>query len=526
MDKRTEKIYLGKARHNLKNPINAILGYSEMLIEDCEDLKIDHLIPDLEKIYNSGKDILKIIEDNFVDEKLNSKNSSISNIAKNTQISIRTPLNAIIGYSEMIIEDLESAHYKSFEPDLTKIIKSSNALEKEINNIINFNNLAYEVDESADSELRLVKDVLASIDPVEKTRNTKRILGKILAVDDNSNNTDILKKRLEKSGHRVKTANDGKKALSILLEDSNYDLILLDIVMPKMNGYDLLKFLKNDNRFYMIPVIMISSMDDIDSIYRCIELGADDYVTKPFDKSILDVRIISCIERKHLRDKEKLLLKKLEIEKAKSDELLLNILPENIADRLKKGDNLISDYHENITMIFIDIVNFTPQAAEIKANDLVGILNKVFKTYDELAIQCNIEKIKTIGDSYFAISQLGKDRISSAIDVIEFAKRVIQNTYDINNEITKIDLQVRIGINSGPVTTGVIGKNKFAFDLWGSSVNKASRLESTCPPGKIQISEETKILIGERYNTRIRKNMLMKGIGKINTYLLDWVYIY
>ena len=242
MDKRTEKIYLGKARHNLKNPINAILGYSEMLIEDCEDLKIDHLIPDLEKIYNSGKDILKIIEDNFVDEKLNSKNSSISNIAKNTQISIRTPLNAIIGYSEMIIEDLESAHYKSFEPDLTKIIKSSNALEKEINNIINFNNLAYEVDESADSELRLVKDVLASIDPVEKTRNTKRILGKILAVDDNSNNTDILKKRLEKSGHRVKTANDGKKALSILLEDSNYDLILLDIVMPKMNGYDLLKF--------------------------------------------------------------------------------------------------------------------------------------------------------------------------------------------------------------------------------------------------------------------------------------------
>ena len=124
-------------------------------------------------------------------------------------------------------------------------------------------------------------------------------------------------------------------------------------------------------------------------------------------------------------------------------------------------------------------------------------------------------------DSYFAINQLGKERILSAIDVIEFSKRVIQNTYNFNNEITKIDLQIRIGINSGSVTTGVIGKNKFAFDLWGSTINKASRLESTCPTGKIQISEETKILIGKRYNTKIRKNMLVKGIGKINTYLLD-----
>tara|TARA_B100001250_G_scaffold414502_1_gene453305 strand:- start:9146 stop:10708 length:1563 start_codon:yes stop_codon:yes gene_type:complete len=519
LDKRTEIIYLGKVRHNLKNPINAILGYSEMLIEDCEDFELTNLIPDLEKINHSGKSILKIIENNFKDEELNTKNSSISNIAENTQISIRIPLNDIIGYSEMIIEDLDLDHVKSFEPDLKKIIKSSRALEKEIENIIQFKNVdpAKNINKN---NLKLVEDVLASIKPISNKKNTKKVLGKVLAVDDNINNTDILKKRLEKTGHIVNTANDGEKALGLLIKDLDYDLILLDIVMPKMNGFDLLKVIKKDERLYQIPVIMISSMDDNDSIYRCIELGADDYVTKPFEKSILDARIISCIERKQLRDKEKLLLKELEVEKDKSDNLLLNILPQNIANRLKKGEKQISNYHDNITMIFIDIINFTPQAVKIGANQLVSILNKLFKSYDEIAIKSKVEKIKTIGDSYFAISKLGDDKITSAINIIEFAKQIMSDTENINKDITEMNIQIRIGIHSGPVTTGVIGKNKFAFDLWGASVNKASRLESTCPPGKIQISNETKELLGNKYNFKVRKGVFIKGIGRINTNIL------
>ena len=140
-------------------------------------------------------------------------------------------------------------------------------------------------------------------------------MGVILAVDDNKNNTDLLEKRLEKQGHKVYSANNGKDALLRLGMDRNeIDVILLDIVMPEMNGFEVLKYIKTDKRFFEIPVIMISSMDDTDSIYRCIENGADDYITKPFDKSILDARISSCIEKKHLRDKEKRLMKELEEE--------------------------------------------------------------------------------------------------------------------------------------------------------------------------------------------------------------------
>ena len=123
-----------------------------------------------------------------------------------------------------------------------------------------------------------------------------------------------------------------------------------------------LKFIKNDKRFHELPVIMISSMDDNDSIYRCIEAGADDYITKPFEKSILDARIASCMEKKKLRDKERKLMQELQEERDRSEHLLLNILPKEIAQRLKSGETDIADKHDDVSIIFCDIVNFTPQA--------------------------------------------------------------------------------------------------------------------------------------------------------------------
>ena len=396
MNNRTKKVYLAKARHNLKNPINAILGYSEMLIEDCEDYNLNEIIKDLEKIYNSGKLILENIEDNFSDIKINKSKMSISDIAKNTQISIRTPLNTIIGYSEMISENKNINVIKNFNSDINKIILSGKSLEKEIQTIINFKSDDLNTIKNTTSNLTMVKDVLDSIKPISNDSNIEHVIGNILAVDDNINNTDLLKKRLEKNGHSVTTANNGNDAITKLLNNVDYDLILLDIVMPEINGYEVLKYIKNDKRFHFIPVIMISSMDDIDSIYRCIELGADDYITKPFEKSILDARIMSCIEKKQLRDKEKILLTKVKKEKEKSDKLLLNILPKDIANRLKSGEKEIADSYNDITIIFTDIVNFTPQANDIPADKLVRILNNVVKSFDQLAITVPIKNVSSL----------------------------------------------------------------------------------------------------------------------------------
>tara|TARA_Y100000768_G_scaffold234837_1_gene177546 strand:- start:6 stop:794 length:789 start_codon:yes stop_codon:yes gene_type:complete len=261
-------------------------------------------------------------------------------------------------------------------------------------------------------------------------------------------------------------------------------------------------------------------MDDTDSIYRCIEAGADDYITKPFEKSILDARIESCMEKKKLRDKERLLMQELQEERDRSEHLLLNILPIDIAQRLKSGETDIADKHDNVSILFCDIVNFTPQAQKLNPNKLVKILNNIFKRFDDLSYKYSIEKIKTIGDSYFAVGGLNSDKTQSAINIIKLAKQFIKSIHNIDQNIPEMELKIRIGVHTGTIVAGVIGKNKFAYDLWGASVNMANRLETTCPPGNIQISEETKSLLGDNFSYQLQELTDIKGIGTLNTYLI------
>ena len=524
MDKRTEKAFLGKARHNLKNPVNAILGYSEMLIEDCEDEGLDHLISDIEKLQSSGKEILLSIDENFDDKVLNDPSKTIASIGKKMELAISTPLNTIIGYSALLIDEGEDVPIDNFSSDIEKIAESGRLLENELRTIIEFN--VEDIGGIRKQNLNLgnysmVQDVMESIEPLDKSDKMPEVVGTILAVDDNKNNTELLKKRLEKKGHTVFTSNDGREALiQLMTQEDGIDVILLDIVMPEMNGYEVLKFIKNDKRYHELPVIMISSMDDTDSIYRCIEIGADDYITKPFEKSILDARITSCIERKQLRDKEKILMLELQQERNKSEHLLLNILPADIAERLKSGETDIATKHDNITILFSDLVNFTPQAQDLSPNRVVHILNKIFKSFDDLAVKHNIEKIKTIGDSYFAVGGLQTDQIQAAKNVIEFSIEMLETISRIDKNTTEMELKIRIGVHTGPVVAGVIGKNKFAYDLWGASVNMANRLETTCPPGNIQISEYTKNILGDVYNYNLKEKTNIKGIGQVNTYII------
>ena len=245
MDKRTEKAFLGKARHNLKNPVNAILGYSEMLIEDCEDEGFDHLISDIDKLHQAGSEILKSIEEIFNDKALNDPDRSISSIAEEMEMALRTPLNTIIGYSELLLDESESVGIENFSSDINKITESGRMLENELSTIIDFDSDDIKGIRKQNlnlGNLSMVKDVMDSIVPLDKNDKKSIEVGNILVVDDNKNNTDLLDKRLSKKGHTVTSANNGKEALLRLKIDRNgFDVVLLDIVMPEMNGYEVLK---------------------------------------------------------------------------------------------------------------------------------------------------------------------------------------------------------------------------------------------------------------------------------------------
>lgn len=346
--------------------------------------------------------------------------------------------------------------------------------------------------------------------------------GNILVVDDNEMNRDLLSKRLRRQGLTVVLAEHGRQALDEVRSQS-FDLILLDIMMPELNGYEVLEQLKADPLLRHIPVIMISALDDIESVVRCIELGAEDYLFKPFNQTLLKARIGACLEKKRLRDQEQAYLKQLQEEQEKSERLLLNILPKAIADQLKQQQQTIAENFAEVTVMFADIVNFTELSARLSPTELVSLLNTIFSTFDRLAEHHQLEKIKTIGDAYLVVGGLPVPRPDHAEAIAEMALDMQKAIADLNFSELNLNkpLTMRIGINTGPVGAGVIGTTKFTYDLWGDTVNTASRMESLGVSGQIQVTADTYERLKDRYLFQKRGAIEVKGKGEMTTYLLE-----
>jgi class 3 adenylate cyclase len=340
----------------------------------------------------------------------------------------------------------------------------------------------------------------------------------VLIVDDNEVNRDLLARRITREGYRVMLASNGFEALE-MMRSQPLDLVLLDIMMPQMNGYQVLEAVKADQTLRYIPMIMISAVNDIESVVRCIELGAEDYLSKPFNPVLLRARINACLEKKRLRDQERAYLKKLAEEQEKSEQLLLNILPKAIAERLKRGESTIADSFDDVTVLFGDIANFTKLSADLSPAQLVEILNQIFSLFDELADKYNLEKIKTLGDAYMVVGGLPIPQANHAEAIAEMALEMQSIIGQFSLKVGE-PLQMRIGINTGPVEAGVIGMKKFTYDLWGDTVNTANRMESHGISGKIQVTAITYERLKEKYRLEERGKITVKGKGEMITYFL------
>ena len=216
----------------------------------------------------------------------------------------------------------------------------------------------------------------------------------ILIVDDNEDNRYTLQLMLETDGHeRIASAAGGNEAIA-LIEKEKFSLILLDLMMPDLNGDEVLKVIKSDPDKRDISVVMISADTNADKVSQCIELGADDYLPKPFNPTILRARIAAALRRHSLRALENEYLGKIENEKRHSENLLRNILPAEVVTRLRNGENNIADHFDDATVIFADVVGFGKITARMKAYEIVACLNELFSEFDKLAEEAGIEKIK------------------------------------------------------------------------------------------------------------------------------------
>ena len=307
---RLHRAFLAHLRHELRTPLNAIIGYSEMLLEDAADEGPEDFTPDLQKIRRAGKELLALVNDILDPTKVDAGELDIDleTLEANLRHALLTPVNAVFGYNEILLEDAADEGPEDFIPDLENIHTAAGRFLALINDVVNFSKIEagkIDADLRTGATMSMIQDVVTAIRPLaaEKTGAVPAEQGFVLVVDDNEMNRDVLARHLERQGHGVAVAENGRQALE-MVKTHSFDLVLLDILMPEMNGYQVLQRLKSDDTWRDIPVIMISALEDIDSVVRCIEIGAEDYLPKPFDPVLLRARTNASLEKKRLRDQE------------------------------------------------------------------------------------------------------------------------------------------------------------------------------------------------------------------------------
>ena len=327
---------------------------------------------------------------------------------------------------------------------------------------------------------------------------------RILIIEDAPANIQTLSTILKERGYNINIATNGRQGLEVL-ERIRPDLILLDIMMPEIDGFETCRRIKASTAWREIPIIFLTAKTDTADIVRGFELGAVDYVAKPFNAHELLARVNTHLTLDYLH--------------RENERLLLNVLPASIANKLKQQVGIIADRFDDVSVLFADIVEFTPLSARLSPTELIESLNRVFSRFDELADHHKLEKIKTIGDGYMVAGGLIEQNADHLAAMATMALAMHENVRELNSKFGLLSL--RIGLQVGSVIAGVIGIRKFIYDVWGDTVNTASRLESHGAPGRTHVSETVFERLQGRFAFETRGTIELKGRGSMNTYFLD-----
>ena len=360
---------VGRVRHDLRSPLTDILGFSEMLEEEAQEHGHVQLLPELQQLHQLAADILRQVNQTLDPQHLKA-NPGAPEELRQTIVALA---DQIIGATDSLSRKCAQLASDPFGEDLLRITVSTRKLTELAAGLpALMTELALgraerqaaprAVPGRETGDTAYLGDTGWEVRTKEPGVGPAAATGALLVVEDNETNRLLLTRRLRRQGYTVWVAENGRQALD-LLRARQFDLVLLDIMMPEMDGYQVLDRIKSDPALRHLPVIMISGLDELDILVQCIRRGAEDYLTKPFDPVLLGARIGACLEKKRLRDQEQVHLRQLELylqqlqaEQEKSERLLLNILPAPIAQRIKQGEQTIADIFQDVTVVFADLV--------------------------------------------------------------------------------------------------------------------------------------------------------------------------
>jgi adenylate cyclase len=329
----------------------------------------------------------------------------------------------------------------------------------------------------------------------------------ILIVDDTPTNVAVISGLL-KDAYRTKVATNGEKALAIANGAEKPDLILLDVMMPGMDGYEVCRRLKANAETAEIPVIFLTAKTDAVDEEKGFEVGAVDYIHKPFSAPIVLARV-----RTQLALQEA--LSEANEARNQADELLHALLPRKAAEEIRNFGTVIPKRHDNVAVLFCDVTNFTDYCDKHEPEDVVSRLDALFVIFERITANHGLEKIKTIGDGFMAVAGLlheVEDPVGSAVRCgLEMASTLVD---------ADLGWEVRVGVNAGPVVAGIVGQERYQFDIWGDTVNVAARMLEKSKPSTVAVTGDVWKSVSSFFEGDELGALEVKGKGEVTIFSL------
>jgi class 3 adenylate cyclase/CheY-like chemotaxis protein len=495
---------LAHLRHDLRTPLNHIIGYTEMLLEDETQEDAAGFGPGLRRVHDHARRVLKLIN-----EMVRADAGEVDLPHLSAQLS--DPLASIVSEVDSLAAQAKHTGAQREAQDLHRIATAAAELQ---------------------SVLRRGRpEKSASLEPTEDAANAAEQAPVILVVDDNAANREMLARRLEREGYRIEQAEDGRAALA-LLRSQSVDLVLLDVMMPQIDGYQVLTELKADPELRSIPVLMISAVDEIESVVRCIELGAEDYLPKPFDAVLLRARIGACLEKKRLRDREAEQARELAewnrtLEQRVAEQVALverltrlkRFFSPQLAELIVAGGaaDPLRTHRRDITVVFLDLRGFTAFAETAEPEDVMRVLRAYHTEMGRLILEHEGTLERFTGDGMMVffndptpVPDAGQRAVRMALAMRERVGELIEQWRKLG-----YDLDLGIGIAQGYATIGLIGfEGRWDYGAIGSVTNLAARLCGEARPGQILISKRVLAATEQMLRVESAGELTLKGFQR------------
>jgi adenylate cyclase len=421
---------------------------------------------------------------------------------------LRDPLSAVNGYTEMLIEESRESGRTSRIADLERVQAAARQLLDLSNDIVA---IATQAPGTVSAELikgaTLAEGVLAKIRAVQEHDVQPDRQGRLLVVDDSPLNRDLLAKQLARKGYFVAIAENGNVALELMAEQA-FDLVLLDVLMPELDGVGVLLRMKADDRLCEIPVIMLSALDEVDSVVRCLELGAADFVSKPFHPTLLDARINSALNASAGRASGEAPV--ASANDPAIERLMAGTLPDYVLQRLRKGETRLLDGVANAAVYFVDIDQAVASADPAQRAALTETL---------------IELARRAAAQNGAIVLLHGIGLAMAAGfpqtVDDAAERMARTALMFSREAEEAGLRLRSGLHAGAVYAAVVGSNSLSYFVWGDGVDLSRRLALSADRGTISMSAACHALLKDHFVVASRGVVEVAGHGQMRAYVLE-----